>query len=222
MKANFISELGSLIRKEALLEWRKRYALNGLFLYVLATVFICYLSFREIIDPITWNALLWIIILFGAMNAVAKSFLQESTGRLLYYYSFLDPRVLILAKILYNMGLMLVLSITTLAAYTLFLSNPVQNMPMFLVALVLGSLGFAGILTLMSAIASKAAGSTALMAVLSFPVILPLLLLVIRFSKNAMDGIDPSMNTPYLVMLVALNSMVLALAYILFPYLWRD
>ncbi len=222
MKANFISELGSLIRKEALLEWRKRYALNGLFLYVLATVFICYLSFREIIDPITWNALLWIIILFGAMNAVAKSFLQESSGRLLYYYSFLDPRVLILAKIIYNMGLMLILSITTLGAYSLFLSNPVQNMPMFLVALVLGSLGFAGILTLMSAIASKAAGSTALMAVLSFPVILPLLLLVIRFSKNAMDGIDPSMNTPYLVMLIALNSMVLALAYILFPYLWRD
>lgn len=218
----FYREFIGLIQKEVVLEWRKRYALNGLFLYVLATVFVCYLSFREIIDPITWNALLWIIILFGAMNAVAKSFIQESPGRLLYYYSILNPRVIIMAKIVYNMGLMLVLSLATLVAYTLFLDNPVQDIPMFLLALFMGSMGFAGILTVMSAIASKASGNAALMAVLSFPVILPLLMLVIRFSKNAMDGIDPSMNMPYLIMLIALNSMVLALAFILFPYLWRD
>ena len=74
------NEVKHLIAKEINLEWKQKYAFNGLLLYVISTVFVCYLSFKQIIDVPTWNALFWIIMLFASVNAIAKSFIQESKG----------------------------------------------------------------------------------------------------------------------------------------------
>lgn len=211
-----------LIKKEITLEWRNRYAFNGIIIYVIATVFICYLSFREIIDPATWNALFWIIMLFASVNAVAKSFLQESRGRQLYYYSILDARAVILSKIIYNVLLLVMLAFINLFFYSLFIGNIIQNLALFSLALLLGSAGLAAVMTIVSAIASKAADNAALMAILAFPVILPLLITIIKFSKNAIDGFDFEMNYKYAVILVSIDAMVVALGFLLFPYLWRD
>jgi heme exporter protein B len=60
------------------------------------------------------------------------------------------------------------------------------------------------------------------MAILGLPVILPLLLVLIRFSKNTLDGIAWSVNDTYAWQLLALSILSLALSYILFPYLWRE
>jgi heme exporter protein B len=211
-----------LIEKELLLEWKQKYAFNGLLVYVVSTVFICYLAFKQIIDPPTWNALFWIIMLFAAVNAIAKSFLQESRGRQLYMYIIADARAIILSRIIYNLLLMLVLSCINLFFYTLFIGNLVQDMPMFILGLLLGSMGFASVMTMISAIASRAGSNTTLMAILSFPVLMPLLITVIRFSKNAMDGLDASLSYNLIIILVSLNILVVAMSYLLFPYLWRE
>lgn len=138
-------QLTALIAKEVRLEWKQRYALGGILLYVIATVFIVYLSFRQVIDLPTWNALFWIIQVFAAVNAIAKSFLQESRGRMLYYYTLADPRAVILSKTIYNLGLMFLLSVINLACYSLFIGNPVQDILQFTIAVLLGSLGFAAV-----------------------------------------------------------------------------
>ena len=212
----------NLIRKEVQTEWKQKYAFNGLLLYVASTVFVCYLSFRQITDLPTWNALFWIIQLFAGVNAVSKSFLQEGRGRMLYYYTLTDAKSFILAKIIYNLLLMLVLSVFNLLFYSLLIGNPVQNMPMFILAMILGSAGFSSVLAMVSAIASKAGNNFALMSILSFPILLPMLMVVIRFSKNAMDGLAWSANQQFVIILAALTAMVFALSFLLFPYLWRD
>ncbi|HRS38695.1 MAG TPA: heme exporter protein CcmB, partial [Bacteroidia bacterium] len=175
-------QLTALIAKEVRLEWKQRYALGGILLYVIATVFIVYLSFRQVIDLPTWNALFWIIQVFAAVNAIAKSFLQESRGRMLYYYTLADPRAVILSKTIYNLGLMFLLSVINLACYSLFIGNPVQDILQFTIAVLLGSLGFAAVLSMVSAIASKAGNNTTLVAILGFPILIPLLITTIRFS----------------------------------------
>src|SRR5688500_1827509 len=98
-----------LISKELTLELRQKYVLNGILLYVISTVFISYLSFKRVSDPPTWNALFWIIMLFASVNAVSKSFIQESKGRQLYLYTLASPQAIILSKIIYNMLLMIAL-----------------------------------------------------------------------------------------------------------------
>jgi heme exporter protein B len=215
-------EIKYLIQKEVMLEWKQKYAFNGILLYVVSTVFICFLSFRQIIDPPTWNALFWIILLFAAVNAVAKSFMQESRGRQLYMYTIVSPQAVILSKIIYNLLLMLVISVINLFFYSLFVGNMVEDMPMFILGLVLGSAGFASVLTMISAIASKAGSNTTLMAILSFPILIPMLITIIRFSKNAMDGLSAGVNYQFMILLLGLNVLVIALSFLLFPYLWRE
>ena len=215
-------ELSALIQKEILLEWRQRYALGGMFLYVVATVFVCFLSFKNVIDANAWNALFWIIILFASINASAKSFLQESRGRLLYYYTLSSPQAFVLSKTIYNAILMIILSVICFAFYSLFMGNMVKNLPLFVLIIVLGSIGISSLLTMISAIASKANNNFTIMAILAFPIIMPILITIIKLSQNAIDGTDFSYNLKYFSVLFSLDIIVVILSYLLFPYLWKD
>ncbi|QMU31419.1 heme exporter protein CcmB [Adhaeribacter radiodurans] len=218
-------EVSYLVQKDFLLELRQKYAFNGMLLYVGSTVFVCYLSFRlrfANLEVPVWNALFWIILLFTSVNAIAKSFIQENRGRLLYYYSLVSPQGIILAKIVYNTVLMLVLALICYVFYAIVLGNPVQDDALFLLTIVLGALGFSTSLTMISSIAAKASNSSTLMAVLSFPVIIPMLLMLMKLSKNAIDGLDRSVSVDELLTLLAINLIVVSVSYVLFPYLWRS
>lgn len=219
---DLFSQIKFLIRKEITLEWRSKYAFNGILLYVVSTVFVCYLAFREISSPPTWNALFWIIMLFASVNAITKSFIQESKGRQLYYYTITGPQAIIISKIIYNILLMLLLSVIALGFYTLVFKNPLGDPLFYLLAVLLGSISFASVFTMISGIASKASNGGALMAILSFPVIIPLLVVLIKLSKNAMDGLDRSVSYDEIGVLLAINVIVVTTSLLLFPYLWRD
>ncbi len=210
-----------LIIKELKLELRNKYALGGILLYVVSTIFVSYLSFKKIVTPATWNALFWIILLFASINAIAKSFISETRGKLLYMYTLASPQAVILSKIIYNSLLLIVLSGLCLLAYSVFIGNIVQDMPLFLITLLMGSFGFSSLLTMVSAIASKAGNNFTLMAILSFPIMIPLLMVLMKLSKNAIDGLE-NWDLNYLMVLMFLNLIIIALSYLLFRYLWRD
>lgn len=219
---DLFSQVKFLVRKEIMLEWRSKYAFNGILLYVVSTVFVCYLAFREISSAPTWNALFWIIMLFASVNAITKSFIQESRGRQLYYYTITGPQAIIISKIIYNILLMLLLSVIALGFYTLVFKNPLGDPLFYLLSVLLGSISFASVFTMISGIASKASNGGALMAILSFPVIIPLLVVLIKLSKNAMDGLDRSVSYDEIGVLLAINVVVVTTSLLLFPYLWRD
>lgn len=224
-----INQTWYLFKKEILLEWRSKYAFNGVLLYIVSTVFICYISLK--ITPgfsgsngysVVWNVLFWIIILFASVNAIAKSFMQESKSRLLYYYTIASPQAIILSKTLYNILLMALLSTLALVVYLVFFPNTLGDPLLYFLAVLLGSLSFSTIFTMISAIASKAGNNGTLMSILSFPVIIPVILVLIRLSKEAMDGLDRSQAYGNIGVLCAINAIVIATSLLLFPYLWRD
>ena len=217
-----LQDINHMIQKEITLEWRQKFAFNGVLLYLVSTVFVCYLSFARIIDIPTWNALFWIIMLFASINAVLKSFLQERDGRLLYYYTLVKPQSIINAKIVYNALLMAVLALAGFLVFIGFMGNPVKNLPLFLVNMLLGVTGFSAVLSMVSAIASKARNNFTLMAVLSFPLILPLLLVLISVSSEAILGASVAEVFPKLLVIILLSGITLVLSNILFPFIWKE
>ena len=215
-------EIWFLLRKEITLEWRQRYALGGILLYVLSTVFIIYFSFQKP-EASTWNILFWIVVLFASVNAIVKGFQQESGKRQLFYYTLAHPLAIILSKTIYHSLLLLVISLLTFGAFALVAGNPVQNLGQFMLALFLGSIGFSINLTFVSAIASKANNSATLMAILSFPLIIPILMTLIKMSTAAL-ALSPMAQDIQsdILILVAIDLLLLAFSLILFPFLWRD
>ncbi|MEH0156568.1 heme exporter protein CcmB [Limibacter armeniacum] len=223
--ARLSKEILALVRKEFVLEWRERSAFNGILLYTFSTIFVCYLSFnqrRVELNPVTWNTLFWIIQLFAAIHGISKSFSQERGGRFYFYYSLVSPQAIILSKIIYNTILMSLISMVGFLIYTFVMGSPVIDLPLFILNLLLGAVGFASTLTMVSGISSKSTNSSTLMAVLGFPVILPMILMLIKVSKNAMDGLARNLSYDEVLTIFAIDVIVVTVSYILFPYLWRS
>jgi heme exporter protein B len=225
VNSDMYKQVKVLILKDLQLEWRQKYAINGMLLYMISTIYVCYMSFRlksNELNPNTWNTLFWIIILFTAITAVSKSFVQEREGKLLYLYSLVSAESVIVSKIIYNSLILCVLSLLGFLFYSIVMANPVQDIWMYLFAVIFGSIGFASTLTLVAGIASKSDNSAMLMAILSFPIIIPLLLLILKISKNAMDGLEQSNSYDELLILTSIDEIVILLSVILYPYLWRS
>jgi heme exporter protein B len=203
-----------------LLEVRQQYSFYGILLYIGATIFVLFMAIEEPEGKV-WNGLFWVIQLFICINAVAKSFLQESKGRMLYFYSIASPGDFVLAKLIFNSLLMLVMSLLSLLLFSLFLGNPVQKAGPFIGLVLLGEWSLSLVFTFLAAIAAKAQQNAAIMAVLGFPLIIPQLLLLMKLSNAAFN---PVLTIPLttILLLVSLDIMIIILAVILFPFLWKD
>jgi heme exporter protein B len=145
----------ALLKKDLLLELRQRHSLYGILLYVASTIFVLKLSINEP-ESETWNGLFWIIQLFVCVNAVAKSFLQESQGRMLYFYTISGAREFIIAKLIYNIILMLIMSLLSLVLFFVLLKNPLTRTLQFTGIVCLGGISLSLVFTLLAAIAAKA------------------------------------------------------------------
>lgn len=210
-----------LLKKDFLLEFRKAYAISGILLYVCSTIFIVYTSFIEVEREI-WNTLFWIIILFAAISAVVKSFVQENSQQQLYYYTLVHPVAVFVSKVIYNTALLLVLSLLTWLAFGFITENPVVKTGLFLGALLLGSIGFSITFTFVSAISGKAEQNATLMAILSFPLVIPIIMTLIKMSAAALTTSEVLSLRNDMLILVAIDMILLAFALILYPFLWRD
>ncbi len=217
-----LSRILTLFRKDWMLEMRQQYAFYGVLLYVVSTVFVLYLAIGETAVE-TWNALFWITQLFVCINAIAKSFLQESRGRMLYFYTISHPSEFVMAKLIYNVLLMAILNILNLILFIAFMGDPTANIWQFIGISFLGGTGLSLVFTMLAAIASKAMQQASLMAILGFPVIIPQLMLLIRLSKIAFaETFKAGVATQVVLLLLALDVGIIVLSVILFPFLWKD
>ena len=210
-----------LVKKDVLLETRQQYTFYGVLLYVASTVFIVYLTAGNV-ETQTWSALFWIVQLFVSVNAVAKSFLQDSKGRMLYYYTISGAVNYILSKIIFNVLLMLIMSFFTLLIFILLLGNPLIYFSEFVVISFLGGIGLSLVFTFFAAIAAKAQQQSALMAIMGFPIVVPQLLLLGKISSKAFSNALQAGWWQMVLLLVALDVLIIFLSIILFPFLWKD
>lgn len=210
----------ALFKKDVLLEIRLQYTFYGILLYVASTIFVLYLAMGQPEDQV-WNGLFWMIQLFVCINAVAKSFLQESRGRMLYFYSIAGAKDFILAKILFNSVLMVVMSVVSLVLF-LLLGNPLTYFLKFLLLACLGGWSLSLVFTFLAAIAARAQHNAAMMAILGFPLIIPQLMLLMRISNTAFTDVYQSGLWQMVAVLIGLDILVIVLSIILFPFLWKD
>jgi heme exporter protein B len=216
-----MNKIVTLINKDLLLEIRQQFTFYGILLYVASTIFVLYLAMGQP-DEKVWNGLFWMIQLFICVNAVAKSFLQETRGRMLYFYSVAGARDFIISKLLFNAALMLVMSIVSLLLFQLLLGNPVLHALKFIGIVCLGGCSLSVVFTFLAAIAARAQQNAALMAIMGFPLIVPQVLLLMRISNIAFSDVIQGSLTQAILLLFALDILVVVLATILFPFLWKD
>lgn len=210
-----------LLKKDFILEWRQKYSLYGLLLYLCSAVFAIKMLHDNPEDT-TWNALFWIILLFISVNAVAKSFLQENKQRNLYYHTLIHPREIIISKLVYNVILMAGMSLVSYLLFVLLLGSPNVQLGKFMLMVMTGGISLALLFTMLAAIASKADGNSALIAILGFPLVVPQLIVIADLSKPLFVTMQVLGWWKLFFVLLFLDFLIITLSIILFPYLWKE
>jgi heme exporter protein B len=210
-----------LIRKDLLLEWREKNALSAIVLYVLSTAFVIYQMFITT-APEVWISLYWIVTLFAAVNASARSFINESGNTKLYFFQLVSPQAMILSKMFFNALLMALLALLSTLIFGVLLGFPVQSAGLWMLIALVGAIGLAFTFTMISAIAAKARNAGVLMTILGLPVIIPQMLVLVKLSKAALLVTPISYVAKPLLGLICIDIVVFVVALLFFPYLWKD
>ncbi len=216
-----ISHLYTLIKKEFDLEFRQSHALFGVLLFAACTVFIIFKAFNTL-GAFQWNVMLWIIVVFSGINAVAKSFVQENKETYLHYYTLFDPLELILAKLIYNFLFIVVIIALVILLLTIFTMNPIVNWSLFTQGALLGALGLACIFTFIAALSGIDRGGTTIMSVMALPLVLPVILLLIKITAVSMGLMVDTEIGGDLMILGGIDLMICGLMLLLFPIIWRS
>lgn len=203
------------------MEWRQKHTLFGVLLYVGATVFVVYMMNGQP-EASVWNALFWLTQLFVAVNSVAKSFLQEHPNRFRYYFTLVKPATFLAAKMVYSIIIMLLMSLVSLLLYNIMLGWPLQQSGLFIVITMIGSLSLSAVFTFLSAIAARAQQNAALMAILGFPLVTPVLMMLGRLAVKALEPVYMPGWWSIAVALLGIDVLVVVLGVILFPFLWQE
>lgn len=209
-------------------ELRSRYAINALILFAVSTAVavslgVGFIGLRREDDWLNvQSSLLWIALLFAALNGLSRSFVQEEETRTaLALRLAAPPAAVYLGKLLFNLALLLLLDLVTSLLFVLFVRLEIVNLGLFIALLAAGSLALATTTTILAAIIAKANLKSALFAVLAFPLLVPLLVTAIKGTALALEGVGWAQGWPFLQALLGLAIAMFVASLLLFRFVWE-
>lgn len=221
----WIRSVGAILRKDIHSELRTRYAISALVMFVVTTIAVLLFALGQEDAPAEVLAgTLWIVIFFGAMSGLSRTFvMEEERGTSMTLQLLAPPSAVYFGKLLFNVVLVVALNIFTVLLY-LFLINGfiIRSADLFVCTILLGSFGFASAATIIAAIIARANTRGTLYPVLAFPLLLPLLVAVIDATKNAAAGVPLAEAGGAFQFLISYIVVVVTISSLLFEYIWKD
>jgi len=206
-------------------ELRMRFALNALIMFVIVAVSTILFSLaNEKVNQNVYAGMFWVVVFFSAMSGLSRTFVsEEERGTTLILSLIANPISIFIGKFLFNLVLLFFInSIIAFLYMILFQDFSIQNWDSFLLAFILGNIGIAGSSTIIAAIISKANVKGTLYPVLAFPVLLPLILMLIEITKSAMEGNPISDVEAELMVLISYDIIMITASVLVFDIIWRD
>jgi heme exporter protein B len=222
--STWAAEALAVFAKEWRCEFRTRYALNTLALFAFTTLVVVSVSLGPLGVSVSQGTavlpvLLWIILLFSVAAGLPRTFVQEEeTQTATALRLAATPSALFCGKLLYNLTLVLVLEALVTPAYLIMTSLQVASPGLLAAVLAAGGYGLAVGSTLVAAIIAQARSKGTLFSVLSFPILLPLLILAVELTRGAAFGDPGGVAVPVLLLYDA--SLTVA-GLMLFPMVWN-
>jgi heme exporter protein B len=222
--STWAAEATAVFVKEWRCEYRTRYALNTLALFAFTTLVVVSFSLGPMgVDRSHGTAvlpvLLWIILLFSVAAGLPRTFVQEEeTQTAMALRLSATPSALFCGKLLYNLTLVLALEALVTPAYVIMTSLEVASPWLLAAVLAAGGYGLAAGSTLVAAIIAQARSKGTLFSVLSFPILLPLLVLAVELTRGATAGDPGGVAVPVLLLY---DGTITVAGLMLFPVVWN-
>lgn len=219
-----VGKVWSIVSKDLALEKRSREMLSSMFIFSLIVILIFSFSFDLAVERATTVApgVLWVAITFAGMLGLARSFVLEREQGCLdgLLLCPVDRSILYLGKMLGNLiFISLTLVIIVPLCFALF------NLPfhvLLLPVILLGTLGFSTVGTLVSAMTVHARAREVMLPVLLFPIVMPALIAAVKLTAGVLDGQSGSEMRNWLQLLVGFDIIFFVLSYLAFEYIVQE
>ena len=223
MSSGWTTKALAVLAKDIRTELRTRYSLNALFMFAFTTLVVVSFSLGQLsLNVQVLSALYWIIIFFASMSALSGVFVKEEDSKTAQTLRlFARPSVIYAGKLIYNTLLLTILCALLTPLYVVFMNVTVPDWPLLLVVILLGIIGLSGATTIIGAIVAKANVRGALFAVLSFPVLLPLLVAAIGGTNAALGGSGWDGAENHVKLLAAYAVIMITASTVLFDFVWN-
>jgi heme exporter protein B len=223
---SYLRKVFAVVAKDVAAELRTREMLSSMFVFSLLVILIFNFAFdlRAENQKTLAPGVLWVAIAFAGMLGLSRSFIMEKDrgsmeGLLL---TPVDRSAIYLGKMLGNLLFIGIVEIIILPIFIVLFNLSAADLPLLLGVVILGTIGFAGVGTLFSAMAVHTRAREVLLPILLFPVVIPVMLASVKLTGAILDGIPFADVQNWFSLLVAFDLIFMALSVILFDYVMEE
>lgn len=223
---NFLRKVGAVAWKDLRAEWRTREVFSAMFVFALLIIIIFNfaLELRAENARVLVPGILWVAFTFAGMLGLNRSFIQEKDrgsleGLLLCP---VDRSAIYLGKMLANSALMGLVAVFILPVSFVLFNLSFGALPMIVVVTALGTVGFAGVGTLFSAMAVNTRAREVMLPLLLFPVAVPLIIAAVKLTAGIMDGLPGAELARWWQLLIGFDAIFFTLSFMTFDYIIEE
>ncbi len=221
----FLRKILAIVHKDIIAELRTKEMFSSMFVFALLVIVIFNFAFELRVANVKQVApgVLWVTFTFAGMLGLNRSFILEKDKGCLegLLLAPVDRSAIYFGKMLGNLIFMSVVEAIVLPIFWV-LFNPPLFSPALILVIVLGTVGFAGVGTLFSAIAVHTRAREVMLPILLFPIVVPLMIAAVKTTGGLLDGQSLSEMHNWLNLLVGFDIIFLTVSYMTFDYVVEE
>jgi heme exporter protein B len=222
----YLRKVMAIVGKDIATEIRTKEMMSAMFVFSLLIIFIFNFAFDLRAENIQALApgVLWVSIAFAGMLGLSRSFILERDRGVLdgLLLAPVDRSAIYFGKMIGNILFISLVEGFILPFFIVLFNQSIATLPMLLGVVILGTIGFAGVGTLFSAMAVHTRAREILLPIMLFPVIVPVMLAAVRLTSAILDNTPLADVSHWLALLVAFDVIFIAVSFILFEFVVEE
>ena len=223
--SSFLRAIAAVVWKDLAAELRSRELISAMLVFALLVILI--FNFALELDAKTrysvTSGVLWVTFAFAGTLGLNRSMSMEKDRGCLdgLLLAPVDRSAIYFGKAIGNLAFMLIVEAIVLPVYSL-LYNQNLFVPGLLLVILLGSIGYVMVGTLLASMAVQTRTREILLPILLFPVILPILIAAVKGSSGFLQGLDIADIVPWINLMLVYDVIFTAVAFMTFDYVVEE
>ena len=224
-KSNFIKAVSAVVWKDLRAEFRSRELFSAMLVFSLLIILIFNFALELDIkarQSVT-AGVLWSTFAFAGTLGLNRSMAIEKDRGCLdgLLLAPVDRSAIYFGKVISNLTFMLIVELIVLPTYSV-LYNVNLFHPGLLMIILLGSIGYVAVGTLLAAMAVQTRTRDILLPILLFPVVIPVIIAAVQASNGILTGAETIEITPWVNLIIAYDIVLISVAFMLFDYVVEE
>ena len=221
----YLRSIAAIVWKDLAAEFRSRELIGAMLVF--AALVIVIFNFALELDIRTREAVtsgvLWVTFAFAGTLGLNRSMAIEKDRGCLdgLLLAPVDRSAIFFGKAIGNLFFMLIVEAIILPMYSV-LYNVNLFQPGLILVILLGSIGYTAVGTLLASMAVQARTRDVLLPILLFPVLIPLLLAAVKASNGFLQGFEVAEIIPWVNVMIAYDVIFIAVAFMVFDFVVEE